>query len=177
MARKPRRRIRRAVARRGAFGGGGKGLGGLFSRPMIATIGGAAAAGVLVPMFKQYLPASWQQPGSIVGPAVVGFGGGYLLSRFLGAEVGAGFAAGVIGPLLGGMLGSAVTGQRAQLKGLGEVGNSDGVSYLPSGDGMNGGAYAGDDDMSGLSGEELEGLTDEELSGLGAYEPETVYIR
>jgi hypothetical protein len=144
---------------------------------MIATIGGAAAAGVLVPMFKQYLPASWQQPGSIIGPAVIGLGGGYLLARFLGAEVGAGFAAGVIGPVVGGMLGSAVSGQRTTLKGLGDIGTSDGINYLPDASGMAGGAYAGDDDMAGLSGDELEGLTSEELEGLGAYEPETVYIR
>jgi len=156
----------RGHRRRSGGGGGMFGGGGLFSGPMIATVGGATAAAFIGPKIIERLPESLRTTGSIVGPAVAGLGGGWLIAKMTGnKQLAAGFAAGIIGPSIGAMLGSL--GAKTQMKGLGFVGEPGGASYLPQDlDGLAG----DDDDLEGLAGD------DDDLEGLGAYEPETVEI-
>jgi hypothetical protein len=151
--------------RRRSGGGGMFGGGGLFNGPMVATVGGATAASFLGPKIIERLPENLRTTGSIIGPAVAGLGGGWLIAKMTGnKQLAAGFAAGIIGPSIGAMLGSL--GAKAQMKGLGFVGNPGGQDYLPNDlEGM-----GGDDDLEGLAGD------DDDLEGLGAYEPETVEI-
>lgn len=135
----------------GGGGGGGGGLGSFFGKPVAMTVVGAAAASAFGPRLRAMLPASLQTGGGLAAAAVVGLGGGYLISRFAGKEAGAGFAAGFLAPEIGGMFGGAPAAAGARpgaLRGL--PGESTGVDYLP---------------LDGIDEDEMAGIDDDELSG------------
>jgi hypothetical protein len=142
---------RRSGKRRGGGGLAG-GVGSFFGKPVLFTVGGAALASAFGPRIRAMLPASFQTGGGLLSSALVAFGGGYLISRFVSREAGAGFAAGTLAPEIGGMFSVATAGRAAGMRGL--PGESTGVSYLP--------------EMAGLGADEIEemaGVDDDEMSG------------
>jgi len=170
-------RKRKGSKRRGSFLGGfmakrkgrksgGGGMSGkvssvssFFGKPVLYTVVGASLASAFGPKVRGWLPASMQTPGSLVADAIIAFGGGYLIARFVNREAGAGWAAGALGASLGGMIGN-VGGQKATAQGMrGLPGESTGVSYLPEMAGMNDdemSGYGDDDAMSGFDSDALE---------------------
>jgi hypothetical protein len=147
-------RRRSGGKRRG--GGVSSGGGSFFGKPVLFTVGGAALASAVGPRIRSMLPANLQTGGGLATSALIAFGGGYLISRFVSREAGAGFAAGTLAADLGGMF-SGLTKQRAGMRGL--PGESTGVSYLPDMAGLG----ADDDEMAGIDDDGISGFESDAL--------------
>lgn len=150
-----RRRSRRSSSPRGGA------LGGFLSKDVMATVGGAAAAGFLGPQIGRFLPPSMATSplGRIASAAVVGAVGYLALKRF-NRQAALGFAAAAIAPEVSGAISRGAGG----VSGFGEP---DGINYLPM-DGIE------DDDVDMM----LSGIDDDDdgIDGLGELDEDTIDI-
>lgn len=162
MANKRRRRsgVRRRSGRRftGGGGGGGRGaLGGFFSRDVMATVGGAVAAGVAGPLVARMLPSQLvsSQMGQVAGAAIVGFVGYFALKRF-SRSAALGWAAASLAPVVSSFIPR---------------------NLIPGGGGTQGLAYGYPDELAGMGYSGVAdgtALVDRSMSGIGDYTDEAV---